>query len=802
MIDSYARALRHSIALDKPAVNFFEGALLGNGGLGVVVCTRPDGVVLHFGHNAVWDVRVDESHAAHIGTFREVFERVRAVPRDAASLEDDAWCREYFARMRAPYAKPYPRPFPCGSLLLAFDRRRVELLGHELCIADGVCTVRLLQDGQARRVEIFVEREVDRVHLRVVDAYGDPAPSPFDRIKLMPDPDTPPDFPDAAAEPDDAASLLSFRQRMPAREPHEYDRARGHVDDRGFRLAVRVSGNLVCATRENWHGDAEPMSSYERAIVGDAPFVACVQLDHGRADALHAPALPDATADVHRAAAATAQAQWRAFWARSGVALDDALLEATWHRNVYFMNCAARAGVTCPGLFANWSYRSIGTAWHGDYHMNYNTQQPFWMTFSTNHLELHLPYVELVEFLLPLSRSWAQNYYELPGAYFPHSAYPTNMSVMPYPVPDWGWEICETPWTVQSLWWHFTYSRDVEFLRTRAFTPIKAAVEFLVAYVQRPEAHGPQWGDDRLHIFPTVPPELYGLRPGFDRGYDCLVDLTLTRFVLRAFLEACGVLSVEEREAPLLATVREVLARLPGNPMAETPAGRVFVSVPGERPGVVYNLPNSTMTVFPGEEHGLGSPHDEYEVCLNSLRTQRNEGGNELVMLNLQAARLGVLDIEKFKRQVRYCLLPNGTCADMVLQTLGRYDDARTPFDFMATNGIWFENFALPAVIDECLLQSWDGVLRLFPNWPARGRAEFSTLRARGALLVSAAMQDGVVEFIEIVAEADGDVALQMPAGWRAAGVRRGDGRAETLAGERVRWGMARGERVVVEGCN
>jgi hypothetical protein len=396
MIDSYARALRHSIALDKPAVNFFEGALLGNGGLGVVVCTRPDGVVLHFGHNAVWDVRVDESHAPHIGTFREVFERVRAVPPDAASLEDDPWCRDYFARMRAPYAKPYPRPFPCGSLLLAFDRRRVELLGHELCIADGVCTVRLLQDGQARRVEIFVEREVDRVHMRVVDAYGDLAPSPFDRIKLLPDPDTPPEFPDAAAEPDDAASLLSFQQRMPAREPHEYDRARGHADDRAFRLAVRVSGNVARATRENWHGDAEPMSEFERAIVGDAPFVACVQLDHGRADALPAPALPDATADAHRAAAANAQAQWRAFWARSGVALDDALLEATWHRNVYFMNCAARAGVTCPGLFANWSYRSIGTAWHGDYHMNYNTQQPFWMAFSTNHLELHLPYVALV----------------------------------------------------------------------------------------------------------------------------------------------------------------------------------------------------------------------------------------------------------------------------------------------------------------------------------------------------------------------------------------------------------------------
>ena len=795
MIDSHARAMRHSIVLDKPAVNFFEGALLGNGGLGIVVCTRPDGVVLHFGHNAVWDVRVDESHAPHIGTFREVFEHVRAVPRDAASLEDDPWCRDYFARMRAPYAKPYPRPFPCGSLLLAFDRRRAELLGHELNIADGVCTVRMRSEGRDLRLEIFVERECDRVHMRMLDAFGDPVPAPFDRVKLMPDPDTPADFPCVIAECDEAASQLAFRQRMPAREPHEYDRERGHPDDRAFRLAVRVSAAIERRSRENWFGIAEPMRELERALLGDVPFVACAQLDHGAVEAFTAPDLPAADVASHAAAATMAQENWRAFWANSGVTLDDDLLEATWYRNVYFMNCATRAGVTCPGLFANWSYRSIGTAWHGDYHMNYNTQQPFWMAFSTNHLELHLPYVELVEFLLPLSRAWAQNYYELPGAYFPHSAYPTPMSVMPYPVPDWGWEICETPWTVQSLWWHYTYSRDLEFLRTRAFEPIKAAVEFLVAYVNRPEAYGPQWGDDRLHIFPTVPPELYGLRPGFDRCYDCLVDLALTRFVLRAFDDACVVLDVQEHEAELLAGVREVLARLPANPTAELDGKRVFVSVPGERPGVVYNLPNSTMTVFPGEEHGLGSPQDEFEICLNSLRTQRNEGGNELVFLNLQAARLGALDLERFKRQVRYCLLPNGTCADMVLQTLGRYDDARTPFDFMATNGIWFENFALPAVIDECLLQGWDGVLRLFPNWPLLGRAEFSTLRTRGALLVSAALQNGVVEFVEVVAEAAGEVALQMPAGWRGVRVSRGAD-VEDLSGEIVRFTMAVGETV------
>jgi hypothetical protein len=41
-MDVARRAHLHPIVLNKPAVNFFEGALLGNGGMGVVVTTRPD----------------------------------------------------------------------------------------------------------------------------------------------------------------------------------------------------------------------------------------------------------------------------------------------------------------------------------------------------------------------------------------------------------------------------------------------------------------------------------------------------------------------------------------------------------------------------------------------------------------------------------------------------------------------------------------------------------------------------------------------------------------------------------------
>lgn len=782
------RAHAHPITCTKPAVDFFSGAILGNGGLGAVVTTRPDAVVIHFGHNNVWDIRVAEDYQEEIGTFQEIFERVRQIPSTYATLEEDPWYRAYCEKMQANYRKLYPRPFPCGSLILGFDRRHVELLGYKLTVATGVCEVFFLADGIPLTLQIFTDMNADRLWLRMVDDTGQPTRAPFDRVRLMPDPDASREiaaegaadltmgsatgvvFPNDSSVPsntmrftaftDETQARLAFRQVLPFLEKGN----QRHPQDRAFCLTVRISSGMTQTSRINWHNRLEAMGPLERNITPHDTFTACVQLDEGLASAIPSAAgdVVAPTGDTYTAAWDATCELWQAYWNRAGVALSDAFLERIWYWNLYFLRCALRPGVTCPGLFANWSYRQIGIAWHGDYHMNYNTQQPFWATFSSNHVDLHLPYVDLVDHLLPISRKWARDYYGLRGAYFPHSAYPVEMNIMPYPVPTWGWEICETPWTVQSLWWHYLYTQDREFLRTRAFGPIKEAVLFLVDYMQRPEAHGPQWGDDRYHIFPTVPPELYGLLPGFRLNNDCLVDLTLTKFVFNAFLNACDLLGSTTEEAKLMEAVQRILAHFPDYPTAPSPLGEVFVSVPGEDAQIVYNVPNSAMTVFPGEEHGLHSPPEEYAIAANSYRNQRIEGGNELVFLNLQGARLGLLDLERFKRQINYCLLPNGTCTDMVLQVHGRYKDV-TRFDFMAPMGIWFENFALPVVINECLLQSYNGALRLFPNWSLDRAAEFRTLRAVGAFLVSAACADGAVQWVEITSEAGGDLVVINP---------------------------------------
>ncbi|MCE5327483.1 MAG: hypothetical protein LLG01_13835 [Planctomycetaceae bacterium] len=789
-------ASRHAIEYRGPAVNFFQGGVLGNGGLGAIVCTRPDALAIHFGHNDVWDIRISEKNKDKLMTFPEVMAKVQAIPPTLRFLESDPWYAQYLQMTGENYRKPYPRPMPCGSLVLGWDRRLpVDVLGHCVDPADGACTVRLLVRGSEVHVRIFVDMTADRLWISSHTREGAPIAAPFHRMNLLPDPNTPREFPPAALSVTD--DTVSLRQVLPALEPEAYDAATGDPGDRAFVLSARVNGALGVGEHVNWHLEREP---YNYRLSVEGPCILCVQLDQGLAADLPArvPAVAAPTSEAVAAARRESQAAWQEFWSRCTVRLADAELEGIWYRNLYFFRCAIRPGVTCPGLFANWSFGGIGNAWHGDYHMNYNTQQPFWVCFSSNHADLHEPYVRLVnDRLLPLSRRHAHDYYRLGGAAFPHSAYPVPMTMFPYPTPTWGWEIFETPWTVQSLWWHYRYTGDLAFLREQAFPAMKDATVFMAAYLERPEAAGPQWGDDRRHLFPTVSPEMNGgLRPGLDRNHDGLVDLALTRFLFRAYAGACAALDIEEQERDLLDRIARYQAQLPDYSTTVHPTyGEVFLDVPGGEPDIVFNTPNPMMTVFPAEEHGLHSPPEIQHIAANTLASHRNEGGNHLVFIPMQAARLGRLDLERFKRDVAFNTLPNGTCANKNLEGGGRYND-HTPFDYMANMGIWFENFALPAVVNEALLQSYTGEIRLFPNWPlSAGDAEFRTLRAVGAFLVSARIEAGCVRWIEVFSERGSELRLVNP--WPRAivernGVRTIDDRPlivlSTAVGERLQF--------------
>jgi len=260
------RSEQHRIRVDGPSVRLIESALLGNGGLGVMLRVRPDAIVLHFAHNAVWDRRIDESHAHDTSTFEDVFGRIAPLAREGIDLETDEWFKAYRARMVESYSRPYPRPFPCGTVVLGINRRRTTFLGYELDILTGTCRVQLIHDNEPATIELFVDQESDDLHLQSLPVC------PFDRLLLIPDseifdredagasatrtyilpkPGSEAIAPASACKTSDS---LSFRQELPGL---------GNVAPLGFiSLTVAHDAAVSIRARTDWYGNTRTESDF------------------------------------------------------------------------------------------------------------------------------------------------------------------------------------------------------------------------------------------------------------------------------------------------------------------------------------------------------------------------------------------------------------------------------------------------------------------------------------------------------------------------------------------------------------
>ena len=180
-------------------------------------------------------------------------------------------------------------------------------------------------------------------------------------------------------------------------------------------------------------------------------------------------------------------------------------------------------------------------------------------------------------------------------------------------------------------------------------------------------------------------------------------------------------------------------------------------------------MPFTLAPVFPGDAVGIGAGGEFKEIAKRTAQTIRLEGGNDLESQPLNRARLGILELDWFQGPIEYCMLPDGVSNDRVRQSGGRYS-LTTDFDFMMRMGPWCDNFAVPVVLNECMLQSYSGTIRLFPNTLNLGAVRFERLRCVGAFLVNAAYDGETETTFDVLSEQGTPLRFASP--WPARQVR------------------------------
>lgn len=508
------------------------------------------------------------------------------------------------------------------------------------------------------------------------------------------------------------------------------------------------------------------------AVVGDGTGERCVMAQSVAANGDEAKTaasqlVKEALAEASVNLWAQHRAWWVKYWLQSSVDLADLALEQLWYRQVYFMGAAIRPGAASPGLFA--PITSNKPAWHGDYHTNYNIQQTYWSALATNHPDLLEPYVQLIASYLPRARWLAKELYGVDGAFYPHvimfNEPPPEVckavNRRQYVHIEWAYTLGVTAFTVQNLWWRYLYDPDRQYLADTVYPVLRETARFYANVLNKYR------GPDGRSRPPTVSPEHWGWTAGLERNRNCAFDTAMMAFILKAAAEAATILGTDEAEANAWRTAIKLLPPYPCHGTDEP----LIVDVEGAPP-ITYNIPIPATVVFPGEQITWASEEDEKAVFARTIAVMQSNGNNDMVINSIARARLGMPDaLEYLKREALARLRPNGTL------TLNR----NTPDQRFNAFGHYTEMYGAAAAVSELLMQSVDGVIRLFPAWPAGRKAAFEKLRAVGGFFVSAEFDGEKVRVARVRCTAAGECRMVSP--WPVA---EADGKLLTADGRGI----------------
>jgi hypothetical protein len=487
---------------------------------------------------------------------------------------------------------------------------------------------------------------------------------------------------------------------------------------------------------------------------------------------------------------------WGGFWSKSYVGLDDPGLEQLWYISNYNQASALR-GVPVAGLCGLWFGQSQSPEqilpWKGCYTNDYNMQLPVMPAFRTNHPELSEATFETLLKQLPAAQNNAQELYGLPGALYSVTTGPTGEDAA-----SAAYRFCHGsgPYWGVCLWWHYLYTKDREFLKNVSYPIMREVATFFCEYMV--------WHDDEqaYHLEISQNPELMYIK------YSDPVDtLCLLKYALKATVSASQILGVDDE---LRDKCGHVLMHYPTYPAHENGISPLR----GLRSDHINHL-RTLAGVFPTGEFDPEIPSEWNDICLKEINSVNwdffmktyacNDGflegwSGKVYHRGMPACRFGLKETawKHLEDLIKTNVKPNGLIShniavladselsekniDLIPDAEIYHDHGSNPIRLSeVTNGrLWEEATEDPEckekmypvlegpavyllLLGEMLLQSHNGILRLFPALPDDRDAEFLDLRAEGPLLISSARVNGVVRFVRIKALNESSCKLLNP---------------------------------------
>jgi len=437
---------------------------------------------------------------------------------------------------------------------------------------------------------------------------------------------------------------------------------------------------------------------------------------------------------------------WRDFWSRSFIEIPDKTIEQCWYASWYIMGSCSRAGKVAPGLWGNW-ITVDNPAWHGDYHLNYNFQAPFYGLCSANHADTTLPFYQAMNRMIPRGREIAGKR-GWKGIHLPVSMGPWGMCPEGE-ASDWG-QRSNAIYSAMNYLTYWNCTRDESWLKTEGYPYLREVAVFWENYLA--------FRNGRYVVENDAVHE--GHSPSDVNPVFTLGALKTFFRELPSISEAVGM------DADKRAKWRDIHDKLSPFPTQELGGKTVFRYTEKGTPW----WPDNTVGIqhiFPAGAIGLDSDPKLLEISRNMIDAMgRWRDNNGMSSWYTACARVGY-DPVKILAEMR-----------------GMYDRHTLPNKLLNFGGGGIENVSPALAVTEMLMQSHEGVLRLFPCWPGDRDARFGTLRAVGAFLVSAELKGGEISGVGITSEKGRDCSIVNPWPGRKVRIVHADGSTESASGE------------------
>lgn len=418
---------------------------------------------------------------------------------------------------------------------------------------------------------------------------------------------------------------------------------------------------------------------------------------------------------------------WERFYSSSDVFIQDPVIMKYYYSSLYLLGCCTRGDEPLPGIFGNW-ITTDRPLWTGSYTLNYNYEAPFWELETANHPEMTSSYPDTLMQLIPLGKEFAKYFLGKKGM------------ILPIEIGPFGTICCmqfhnqrtNAAYASVNMIRHFYYTWDEAYAR-RVYPFLQAVCEFWEDYLV--------FEDGRYNIYNDCVHEEY-ISTGDKNN---MMALGLVRYLFQGTMTIARELDWDREKWEKWG---HILTHLSGYTTFEKDGKCVFRYTEIGRDWR-ETCPVTIQTIYPlGMFPSNGDPQQR-QIAKNTFEARDNwEDENKFCAFFAAGARIGHDPADLLERLHAHCIKFG--------QTNG----------FIHHKGGGIENCnGVLSCLHEMMLQSYEGIIRVFPNWPQAQDASFHHLRAQGAFLISSTLKQGEVEFIEIKSEKGRPFTLEVP--WR-----------------------------------